>query len=207
VRLILIESDRLPDLPLTLPLKIPAVAEPLTVNVNVLLEVEGFALKEAVTPVGTLNAEKLTLPVKPFVGLMVIVDVPVLPRATFRLLGDAERLKFGPEVTVRAIVVVCVKPPDVPAIVTVTVPVAAVLLAVSVNILVPVVLLGLNDAVTPLGRPEADRPTLPVKPFCGVTVIVLEPLVPWVIVTLEGDAERLKSGWAVVFTVRLTVVA
>jgi hypothetical protein len=96
--------------------------------------------------------------------------------------------------------------PDVPVIVTVDVPVAAVLLAVSVNVLVLVVLGGLKDAVTPLGRPEADRPTLPLKPFCGVTVIVLEPLVPWVTVTLDGAAERLKFGWAVAFTVRLTVV-
>ena len=68
---------------------------------------------------------------------------------------------------------------------------AAVLLAVSVNVLVLVVLVGLNEAVTPLGRPDADRATLPVKPFCGVTVIVLLPPVPWVIVTLAGDADRL----------------
>ena len=88
-------------------------------------------------------------------------------------------------------VVVCVKPPDVPVIVTVALPVVAVLLAVSVNVLVLVVLVGLNEAVTPLGRPDADRATLPVKPFWGVTVIVLFPLVPWVIVTLVGDADRL----------------
>src|SRR6267378_3615553 len=189
VRLILTECDRVPDLPLTL--KVPVVAEPPTVNVSVLAEVEEFGLKVAVTPVGRLDAEKLTLPVKPRIGLMVIVDVPVLPRATLRLLGDAERLKFGPGFTVRAIVVVCVRPPDVPVIVTVTLPVVAVLLAVNVSVLVLVVLLGLNDGVTPLGRPEADKLTLPVKPFCGVTLIVLVPLVPWVIVTLEGDAERL----------------
>jgi len=88
-------------------------------------------------------------------------------------------------------VVVCVRPPDVPVIVTVTLPVVAVLLAVSVSVLVLVVLLGLNDGVTPLGRPEADKLTLPVKPFCGLTVIVLVPLFPWVIVRLDGDAERL----------------
>ena len=86
------------------------------------------------------------------------------------------------------------------------VPVAAVLLAVSVNVLVLVVLVGLNEAVTPLGRPEADRLTLPVKPLCGVTVIVLFPLVPWVIVTLVGEAERPKFCWPAAFTVRLTVV-
>jgi hypothetical protein len=60
-------------------------------------------------------------------------------------------------------------------------------------------------AVAPEGKPVADRPTLPAKPFWGVTVIVLAPLLPWVTVTLDGDAERPKSGGA--FTVRLTVVA
>ena len=206
MRLILTECDRVPELPLTLTLKVPVVAELPTVNVNVLAEVEEFGLRVAVTPAGRLDAEKLTVPVKPRIGLTVIVDVPVLPRATLRLLGDAERLKFGPGFTVRAIVVVCVRPPDVPAIVTVALPVVAVLLAVSVNVLVLVVLLGLNVAVTPLGSPEADRLTLPLKPFVGLIVIVLVPLVPWVMVTLDGDAERLKFCWVAAFTVRLTVV-
>ena len=57
------------------------------------------------------------------------------------------------------------KLPDVPVIATVTVPVAAVLLAVNVNELVLVVLLGLNDALTPLGNPVADKLTLPLKPL------------------------------------------
>jgi hypothetical protein len=51
-------------------------------------------------------------------------------------------------------------------------PVVAVLLAVRVSVF-PV-----NDAVTPLGKPEAAYVTVPVKPFFGVTVIVLEPLAP-----------------------------
>ena len=74
--------------------------------------------------------------------------------------------------------------------VSVTVPVVAVLLAVNVNMLVVAVLLGLNDAVTPLGRPDADKLTLPLKPFCGVTVMVLAPLAPCTIVKLLGDVER-----------------
>jgi len=74
----------------------------------------------------------------------------------------------------------------------VTVPVAAVLLAVSVNALVVAVLLGLNEAVTPLGSPDADKLTLPLKPFCGVTVMVLVPLAPCTIVTLLGEVEREK---------------
>jgi hypothetical protein len=49
--------------------------------------------------------------------------------------------------------------------VTVAVPVEAVLLAASVKVLAPVVGLGLNEGVTPLGKPEVDRLTLPLKPF------------------------------------------
>jgi hypothetical protein len=75
-------------------------------------------------------------------------------------------------------VVVLVKLPEVPVTVTVTEPVVAVLLAVSVKVLLPVVLLGLKDAVTPEGKPEADKLTLPVKPFTGVTEMVLVPLAP-----------------------------
>src|SRR5581483_11581864 len=72
-------------------------------------------------------------------------------------------------------VVVCVRLPLVPVIVTVAVPVVAVLPAVKVNVLLLVVLDGLNAAVTPPGRPEAERLTLPVKPFNGLTVTVLVP--------------------------------
>ncbi len=54
--------------------------------------------------------------------------------------------------------------PDVPVIVTVTVPVAAVLFAFRVSVLVLTVPAGLKDVVTPLGRPVADKLTLPLKP-------------------------------------------
>ncbi len=94
----------------------------------------------------------------------------------------------------RETVVVLVKLPEEPVTVTVTVPVAAVLLAVSVNVLVLAVLLGLNDAVTPLGRPDADKLTLLLKPFWGETVIVLVPLAPCTIVKLLGEAETAKFG-------------
>ena len=66
----------------------------------------------------------------------------------------------------------------------------AVLLAANVSVLVLAVLLGLNDAVTPLGRPDADKLTLLLNPFSGVTVMVLAPVVPCTIVKLLGDAER-----------------
>ena len=96
--------------------------------------------------------------------------------------------------------------PEVPVIVTVDIPVVAVALAMSVKILVPVVGFVPNDAVTPLGRPDAAKVTLPVKPFWGATAIVLGPLAPWRMLRLLGEAERLKSGVAVVLTVREMVV-
>jgi hypothetical protein len=99
--------------------------------------------------------------------MTVIVLPPVPPCIIVKLLGEAEIAKFGAGTgfTAREIVVVFVKLPDVPVMVTVAVPVVAVLLAVSVSVLVLAVLLGLNDAVTPLGSPEADRLTFPAKPF------------------------------------------
>lgn len=96
---------------------------------------------------------------------MVIVLVPLVPRAMVKLFGEAESVKFGAVFTVRVIVVLCVKLPDVPVTVTVTVPVLAVLLAVSVNVLVVIAGFALKAAVTPLGSPVADKLTLPLKPF------------------------------------------
>ena len=66
----------------------------------------------------------------------------------------------------------------------------AVLLAASVKALLA------NDAVTPLGTPDAVKVTAPLKPFDGVTVIVLVPLRPCVTLRLVGEAERVKSGVA-----------
>ena len=63
-------------------------------------------------------------------------------------------------------------------IVTVDIPVVAVALAISVKVLVDAVGFVSNSAVTPVGRPDAARVTLPVKPFWGATVMVLEPLDP-----------------------------
>lgn len=66
---------------------------------------------------------------------MVIVLVPLLPRAIVRVFGVAVKAKFPNGFTVRAIVVVALKLPEVPVIVTVAVPVFAVLPAVKVTTL------------------------------------------------------------------------
>jgi hypothetical protein len=67
--------------------------------------------------------------------------------------------------TVSIIVIVCVCEPYVPVIVSVLVPIAAVLATVNRIVLLYVVGLVEKAAVTPLGRPEIERFTLPLKPF------------------------------------------
>ena len=101
-----------------------------------------------------------------------------MPCTSVRLPGLADRVKLGAAVTVRLMVVVAVEVPEAPVTVTVAVPVAAVALAVNVSVLALVAGLGLNAAVTPLGKPDADNVTFPLKPFAGVIVIVLVPWVP-----------------------------
>ena len=86
-------------------------------------------------------------------------------------------------------VVVCVKLPEMPVIVTVALPIAA-LDAVKVSVLAVEVLAGLNDAVTPLGRPLAVRATAPLKPPMGDIEIALVPLPPGATLTLLGEANR-----------------
>jgi hypothetical protein len=112
-----------------------------------------------------------------------------------REVGDS--VTAGPEpleFTVRLSKVVFDKLPDTPLMVNETVPVVAEALAVSVNKAVEVAGFGLNPAVTPLGKPEALSVTLPLKLFKGLTVMVLVPLLPWVVVTLVGEAESVKFG-------------
>lgn len=169
------------------PIEVLLVAD----KVSVLVAVVVLELKDAVTPRGRPEAVKLTLPVKPFCPVTVIVDVTFVPRARLSELGEAERAKFGRGVTVSESVVLCDNAPDLPVMFIVTVPSAAVLLAVSVSVLVLVVLLGLNAAVTPLGKPVAERLKLPLNPFSGVTVMVLVPLALCAMLMLLGEADRM----------------
>lgn len=96
-------------------------------------------------------------------------------------------------VIVSATVVLAVRLPLVPVMVTVEEPVAAELLAANVNTLDPVVGLVPNDAVTPLGRPLAARVTLPLNPLAGFTVIVLVPEAPCAIDRLLGESDSVKD--------------
>ena len=68
--------------------------------------------------------------------------------------------------------------PEVPVIVTSKVPVAAVPLADKVSTLMAVAGFAPKAALTPLGKPDALRFTLPLNPFTGVIVSVVEPDAP-----------------------------
>ena len=84
--------------------------------------------------------------------------------------------------------------PDVPVTVTVAVPVVAVEEAVSVSVEVALPFAGgvtglvENEAVTPLGRPEALRVVAELKPFRLWSVMVLVPFEPRVTVREAGAA-------------------
>jgi len=84
--------------------------------------------------------------------------------------------------------------PDVPLMEILNVPTLADLATFRVNVLLVVAGFGLNEAVTPFGKPEADRVTLLLNPFRRVTVMVLFPLLPRAKFKELGESERLKSG-------------
>jgi hypothetical protein len=103
-------------------------------------------------------------------------------------------------------VVLAVVLPEVPVTVTVNAPVVPVLLAVSVSTLELVEDAGLNEAVTPLGSPEAANETLPVNPPVSVTVIVSVPLLPWLTDRVDTEGLRVKPDVVLGLTVSAIVV-
>ena len=70
---------KLPDTPVMVTVTVPVAAVALAVSVNVLLVVVGFGLNPAVTPLGSPEALKVTLPLKPLIGFTVILLVPLVP--------------------------------------------------------------------------------------------------------------------------------
>jgi hypothetical protein len=177
------------EVPVTVNVSGPKGAQLAVAKVSVLLLVVVAGLNDAdiPPPTGKPLSVRLTAPLKPLRSFTAMVLVPVCPPAMVMLLVKADSVKSGVS-TVSATVVVWTRLPDVPVTVMVAGPAVAVLDAVSVNMLVPVVLDGLNDAVTPAGRPLATRLTAPLKPFRSVTATTLLPLAPCA--TLTGEADR-----------------
>jgi hypothetical protein len=107
-----------------------------------------------------------------------IPDVTEPPWTMLREAGEALRLKLGGGLTVNTTVVDAVSVPEVPVTVTVAVPTVAELLVIRLSTLLPVAGLAAKAAVTPLGRPDAARVTLPVNPFWPEIAMVDEPDAP-----------------------------
>ena len=76
------------------------------------------------------------------------------------------------------IVALLLRVPEKPVTVTMKVPVAAVPLADKVRRLVVVAGFVPKRALTPLGKPDAVKFTLPLNPFTGLMVMVVKPDAP-----------------------------
>ena len=172
-----------------------------------------FAFAARVLPQGLVEVTKAKSPLTAML-LMFSVAVPLLVRVMFfpalvdptarlaNVSDDGVRVTAGAltAVTVSLIVVVWLSVPDTPVMVMVDDPVVALAVAAKVTVLVEVAGFGLNDAVTPLGRAEVLKVTLPLKPFSGAMVIWLVPLAPCAMLTEVGFALRVKSGAATTLT-------
>ena len=92
------------------------------------------------------------------------------------------------------IVALLLRVPEEPVTVTVKVPVAAVPLADRVSRLVVVAGFVPKKALTPLGKPDAVKFTLPLNPFTGLIVTVVKPDAPWRKVNVPGDVDSVNPG-------------
>ena len=131
---------------------------------------------------------------------------PSEPCSILKLAGDAVTVKRGAAATVKLIVAALRKLPDAPVTVTVEVPSTAERLAVSVNVGGLVALAALKDAVTPVGRPDAVKITVPLNSFSGAIVMALATAPPWRTLRLAGDAWTLNEGTPVTVSSNLAVL-
>jgi hypothetical protein len=180
VRLTGVVWVRVPEVPVMVTVEVPGGEATSTVKSRTLVEVVLVGLNEAVTPVASPEALRLTLAEKPLTGFTVMVALRLEPCWMLNALGREESVKPGadPPVIVRLTVVFVLRLPETPFTVIFAVPVAALLATLSVSVDEVVVVVGLKDAVTPVGSPEAPRLTLPEKPLMGFTVMVALPLEP-----------------------------
>jgi hypothetical protein len=193
-----VDAVCVPEVPVTVTVEVPAATLLAAVNVRTLDEVAGLVAKAAVTPVGRPDAASMTEPVNVPVSVILMVAGPLEPAAMESAGTAGVSTKFAdpePAVTVSAMVVEAVSVPDVPVIVMVLTPAAAVLATTKIIPLVPVVGLASSDAVTPVGRPEMASVTAPVNPFASSTLMVSLTLVLCAVdnVAAEAHSEKLPA--------------
>jgi len=158
-----VAAVRLPEVPVMVSVPAPTLAVLLAVSVKVLVCVVGLGEKLAVTPCGKPDTARFTFPLNPNSGFTEIDTGIDVPWPIVKLPGP-ESVKLGPWM-VSGKVVVSVRLPETPVMVSVLAPAVAVLLAVRVKVLIPAVEAGEKEAVTPLGRPDRERLTFPVNPY------------------------------------------
>ena len=138
-----------------------------------------------VRPAGETVDVRATVPVNPFTGATVIVEVAAVPALTLTLVGLAVTVK---SLTVTVTVAECVRDPLVPVTVTVYTPAGPVQDRADVWDAPRTMLAGVRVQVRPAGETVEVRATVPVKPFTGATVIVEVAAVPTLTATLVGAA-------------------
>lgn len=155
-------------------------------------------LKPAVTPVGSPETLKPTVPVNPLSAPTEMLAV-ALPLGVDDTVAGEESEK--PEMF-KVTEAVWVKLPLVPVTVNGKLPAVAPL-AVNVKVDEPevVTVLGLNPAVTPVGNPETLKPTVPVKPLSAPTVM-LAVVLP--VDAADTDAGADSEKFAVFVTFKVT---
>lgn len=178
-------------------------------EVTLLVSETLVGLSVHVRPVdGETVSDSATVPVKPFVAAIVMVEVPADPTATLTVVGLAVTVKLGVGVTVNTTLAEWESVPLAPVTVTVNEPVAEPVQdkveTPEVVVLVRETLVGESVHVSPVeGDTVADKVTVPVKPFTAATVIVDVPGAPTTTETVVGLALTVKSGAAV--TAKATV--
>jgi hypothetical protein len=175
------EWDREPLVPVTVTVTLPVL-----VKVQESVELPDPPAIVAVVRVhAVLSAESATLPVKPLVELIVIVEVPAELIATLTVVGLALIVKSW---TLKETVVVCERLPLVPVTVTVTVPVD-----VKVHDRIEEPDPEIEAGVKVHAELSADKLTVPAKLSRAVTVIDEVPAWLTSTLTLEGLDAIVKS--------------
>jgi hypothetical protein len=183
-----------PEVPLMVMEAVPVLAVAAAVRVMIEVEPALAEVNDAVTPVGRPLAESVTLPANPPMDSMRMGTVAVDPGRMAIVVGGGTSEIPGGGVTVIARLALAVTPLPVPVRVTVKRPGMAVLAAVNVTG-IPFAEAAPMTAVTPAGRVLRVTVTVPLKPFCGVTLMVVAlPVAPCVSVRAAGEAAIVKLG-------------
>jgi hypothetical protein len=110
------------------------------------------------------------------------------------VIARAAVLALARERTFTGICAFTVSAPDVPVMIAVAFPTAAVLLAVSVRTLPVEEVLGFQAAATPVGSPLIEKLTLPLNPRTGITATDVVAVAPGKIFMLPGTAASANVG-------------